>query len=66
MTNNQQLELGFNSIQRRPTAGHPDDRQVRAAWWFGQMRRIVAGAVDWQATSRPGSQTTWHKHGRTK
>jgi len=66
MTNNQQLELGFNGIQRRQMGGQQDDRRVRAAWWFGQMRRIVAGAVDWQATSRPGNQTTLFKHNRSK
>lgn len=47
MTTNQQLELGINRIPSRPT-GRRDERMARAAWWFAQMRRTVAAAIDWQ------------------
>ena len=66
MTNNQQLELGFNGIQRRPMGGQSTDRQTRAAWWFGQIRRTVAGAVDWQSMGRPANRPTWSGHDRRK
>jgi hypothetical protein len=58
MTTNQQLELGFNGLQYRGQAGAIADRQARAAWWFNQMRRVVANAVDrrQRTTENPG----WH------
>jgi len=59
MTNNEQLELGFNGLQLRAPGGKQEDRMVRAAWWFAQMRRIVANAMDWQPAGQPQTNQTW-------
>jgi hypothetical protein len=58
MTTNEQLELGFAGIQHRPAGGAPEDRRVRAAWWFAQMRRMVANAMDWQTAGQPPARQT--------
>lgn len=59
MTTNEQLELGFNGLQHHAPGGKHEDRIVRAAWWFAQMRRIVANAMDWQTASQPQTNQTW-------
>jgi hypothetical protein len=59
MTTNEQLELGFNGIQPRPPGTRTDDRLDRAAWWFAQMRRIVANAMDWQNTNQRPTDQSW-------
>jgi hypothetical protein len=55
MTNNEQLELGFNGTQARIFGSRRERRVARAQWWFTQMRAAVASAVDWpaQANARP-------------
>ena len=59
MTTNEQLELGFNGLQSRTPELKHTDRRVRAAWWFAQMRRMVADAMDWQAAGQPPTGQTW-------
>jgi hypothetical protein len=59
MTTNEQLELGINGIQASGPGGRHPDRMVRAAWWFAQMRRIVANAIDWQEAGQPQEKQTW-------
>jgi len=59
MTTNEQLELGFNGFPSRPPGNPPADRRERAAWWFAQMRRIVANAMDWQTANPPPTGQTW-------
>jgi len=64
MTNNQQLELGFNGIQRRPMGGQSATPGARA-WWFGQIGgRWRARGL--QSMSRPASQPVWSGHDRRK
>jgi hypothetical protein len=53
MTNDQQLELGFNGTQARIFGRRRETRVARAQWWFAQMRAAVAGAMDWPATDHP-------------
>jgi hypothetical protein len=48
MTNDQQLELGFNATQSRIYGHRRETRVARAQWWFAKMRAAVAGAVDWR------------------
>jgi len=52
-----QLELGLlpSSTQSRAAATAPRHRLTRAAWWFGQMRRMVDGAMEWspEPAARP-------------
>jgi hypothetical protein len=53
MTNDQQLELGFNATQSRIFGRRRETRVTRAQWWFARMRAAVASAVDWPT---PGDQ----------
>jgi len=65
MTNDQQLELGFNGTQARIFGRRRETRVARAQWWFAQMRAAVAGAMDWPATDQPhGEQTAFHSVNR--
>ena len=66
MTTNEQLELGFNGLQRRPAEPKPADRRARAAWWFAQMRQMVANAMDWQAAGQPPAGQTWLPRGQSE
>lgn len=50
MTNNQQLELGFNGTQARIFGRRREARVARAQWWFAQMRAAVAGTIAWPPT----------------
>ena len=61
MTNatDNQLELGFNGIQPRPSGGGREGRIARAGWWFSQMRDIVGRAMDWQAAGEPRPEQIW-------
>jgi len=52
---NGQLELGFNGLKPRASAG----RTARANWWFAKMREAVAGAMDWQAVGQPRPEQIW-------
>ena len=58
MTNDQQLELGFNGTQARIFGRRRESRVARGQWWFAQMRAAVAGAMDWQATGQPRAEQT--------
>jgi len=53
MTNDQQLELGFNGTQARIFGRRRETRVARAQWWFAQMRAVVAGALEWPANGQP-------------
>ena len=54
----EQLELSLDGA--KPLALPPrESRMARAAWWFGQMRRLVSAAVDWQAAPEPRPQQPW-------
>lgn len=48
MTNNEQLELGFNATAHRIYGRRRETRVARAQWWFAKMRETVANAVDWR------------------
>jgi len=56
MTNNQQLELGFNGLPARSLGRRREARVARAHWWFAQMRAVVAGALDWPAGGPPPAE----------
>jgi len=56
MTNDQQLELGFNGTQARIHGRRRETRAARAQWWFAQMRAVVAGALDWPAKGAPPAE----------
>ncbi len=48
-----QMELGLGTPAARTGAQAPGRRFARAQWWFERMRRIVDGAMDWQAAPPP-------------
>ena len=56
-----QLDLSFSAAAtcERPAWRRRQILRSRAAWWFHQMRRAVAGAVEWSPAppARP-EQTT--------
>ncbi len=61
MTNNQ-MELGLGGEQiGTGIVGTPrrETRIKRAAWWFGRMRQLVDGAMDWHAESAGRPEQTW-------
>jgi hypothetical protein len=58
MTTNEQLELGFNGMQRR-IYGRPRTRVTRAKWWFAKMRAAVANTMDWQSETPSRSEQIW-------
>jgi hypothetical protein len=45
-----QMEMGFAGPRGRRAAAatNRQRRAQRAQWWFGQMRRVVDGALDWR------------------
>jgi hypothetical protein len=45
-----QMELTLNSRAMRPGRMARQKRRQRAQWWFGQMRRVVDAAMEWQPT----------------
>lgn len=60
--NNEQLELGINGNRLALNGqGGPAgrNRQVRAGWWFAQMRNMVSRAMDWEAAGRPRPEQIW-------
>ena len=61
MTNatNEQLELGFNGIQRLVNSPRHRGRVARATWWFAQMREVVERAMDWNAVGEPRPEQIW-------
>ena len=54
----EQLELGFNGMQRR-IYGRPRTRVTRAQWWFAKMRAAVADAVNWQNETPSRPEQIW-------
>jgi hypothetical protein len=59
MTNNEQLELGFNGTQSRIFGRRREQRVARAKWWFDKMRETVENAMDWQDQTPLQSEQTW-------
>jgi hypothetical protein len=57
----EQLELGINNKLQFNGNGDPvaRNRQVRAGWWFAQMRSIVSRAMDWEAARNPRPEQIW-------
>jgi hypothetical protein len=56
--NSGQLELGFNGVKRPTRVARRENRMARAAWWFGKMREVVNGAMDWPAAGQPRPEQT--------
>lgn len=48
-----QLELGLQGARRVSRIARREHRMARAAWWFGKMREVVNGAVDWNSLHQP-------------
>ena len=59
MTNNEQLELGFNATQSRIYGRKREARVARGQWWFSKMRAAVANAMDWQTNGESLPEQTW-------
>lgn len=59
MTTNEQLELGFNGMQRRISGRRRERRVARARWWFAKMREAVENAMNQQNGSQPRPQQIW-------
>ena len=51
--NRGQLELGLQGARRVARIARRENRMARAAWWFGKMREVVNGAVDWPSLNQP-------------
>ena len=56
---NEQLELVLDGAKQAASPRRREGRMTRAAWWFGQMRRLVGAAVDWEAAPGPRPEQTW-------
>jgi hypothetical protein len=54
----EQLELSLDGAKPLVTPRR-ESRMARAAWWFGQMRRLVSAAVDWEAAPEPRPEQPW-------
>ncbi len=53
MMNQQQMELSLAGKRNLcPRVARRDQRRNRASWWFGQMRRVVERAIDWEPAPR--------------
>jgi hypothetical protein len=59
MTNNEQLELGFNGTQSRIFGRRREQRVARAKWWFDKMRATVENAMDWQNQAPLPAEQAW-------
>lgn len=59
MTTNEQLELGFNGMQRRVFGRRREQRVARAKWWFARMRAAVENAMVWQNQTSPRPEQIW-------
>jgi len=53
ITDQNQLELGFNGIKATAVARRERPRITRSRWWFEQMRQAVDRAMDWEP-NHPG------------
>ena len=47
--NKAQLEISFEGQAACLPVSQRQRRIARASWWFGQMRRVVSCARDWNA-----------------
>lgn len=56
---NLQLELSLTAGRQTQYPPRRQNRQSRAAWWFGQMRRVVNNAMDWDAAPEPRPEQSW-------
>ena len=56
---NEQLELSLAGGKQITPPPHRAGRVARAAWWFGQMRKVVNGAMDWNNTPEPRPEQSW-------
>jgi len=56
--NSGQLELGLHGGRRVTRIARRENRMARAAWWFGKMREVVNGTMDWQATGQARPEQT--------
>jgi hypothetical protein len=59
MTNNEQLELGFNGTQSRIFGRRREQRVARAKWWFDKMRATVENAMAWQSQAPLRPEQIW-------
>lgn len=55
----EQLELGFDAASTAAGPGCGEGRLARAAWWFGQMHRVVSSALDWRPAPALRPQQGW-------
>jgi hypothetical protein len=55
---NEQLELGLDGKPIVPMRRR-ESRMARATWWFGQMKRLVNNAIDWEAAREPRPEQSW-------
>jgi len=56
--NSGQLELGLGGVKRATRTVRRENRTARAAWWFGKMREVVNGAMDWPSAGQPQPEQT--------
>ena len=78
MTNNEQLELGFNATQSRIYGRKREARVARGQWWFSKMRAAVAlnpssscsllvmVVIIFVSITTPFLQRGWDKYGPSK
>ena len=59
MTTDQQLELGFSGGKPARRIARRENRMARAAWWFGKMREVVNGAMEWPPSGQPRPEQTF-------
>ena len=62
----QQIEIDFAepSVHRQPS--RRPKRCTRAQWWFGQMRRVVDQAWDWNAGPPARPEQTYLELARSR
>lgn len=58
LTNDQQLELGFNGAARPSRLARRERRLARAAWWFNKMREVVNAATVCPSQDAPRPEQT--------
>lgn len=55
----QQLELGLDKTCGFQVHLQQACRLSRAQWWFGQMRRVVDHAINWQPAPPARPEQSW-------
>jgi hypothetical protein len=58
LTDDQQLELGFNGAPRSARLARRERRVARAAWWFAKMRAVVNAATECPSAQAPRPEQT--------